>query len=175
MAAKSHRRYHEEDGRNTALSTTEPVVSTDSSMVVATHEPQGGGGCLAPFHRQRIPHGCTVILLPMSPHAYGRTVVTTWLGGIEESESSVPLRRRSLRLRPPLARLVRKRVGRKDPRRASAKPHPSGSPPSIAPSLHCHNVTVLEEPPPCAAFEFHVSCSPPAQFQHATKATTVRA
>ena len=76
MAAKSHRRYHEEDGRNTALSTTEPVVSTDSSMVVATHEPQGGGGCLAPFRRRRLLHGRAAILLLMSPHACGRIVFT---------------------------------------------------------------------------------------------------
>ena len=64
-----------------------------------------------------------------------------------ESESGVPLRRRSLRLRPPLARLIWKRNGRKDPRRASAEPHPSGTPPSIAPSLHCHVVAVPQGTP----------------------------
>ncbi len=37
MVEKSHQHFHE--GRNTALSTTEPVVSTDGLMVAATHSP----------------------------------------------------------------------------------------------------------------------------------------
>ena len=39
MVAKSNRQYHEEDGQNTAFSVTEPVVTTDGSMVAATHQP----------------------------------------------------------------------------------------------------------------------------------------
>ncbi len=129
----------------------------------------------APILRGGMNHGCLVGYALCKQGNASHPRPQGCQGGIHELESGVPLQRRLLCLCPLFVRLVRKRDKRKDPCRASAKPHLPRTLPSIAPSLHFHGIAILKEPPPYAAFEFHVLRPPPAQFQHATKATTDRA
>ena len=80
-------------------------------------------------------------------------------GGIEESESGVPLRWRLLCCAPTVNRETR-----------TDSERPEGpSPSKPLPSFRCHGIAILEEPPPYAAFESHVLRPPPAQFQYAAK------
>ncbi len=82
-------------------------------------------------------------------------------GGIEESESGVPLRRRLLCLHP--------KPGDSYGLGMAGRTLAKQAPPSIAPSLRCHGIAILKEPPPYAAFKSHILRPPPAQFQYAAK------